>query len=63
MDAKLNQGKWRDMEKSWVDLLNNGHTLEVNINISYPNGKNRPSQFIVDYYIDGNTNIRKIFNN
>lgn len=62
MDGNLNQGAWKTMENTWADALANGKTVDVNIEAVYSGVSQRPTEFIVEYYIDG-TRFEQVFEN
>lgn len=62
MDSNLNRGKWRLMEDEWAKALGAGKEVSVKIEVVYSGLSQRPTEFIVNYWIDGNQ-ITKIFLN
>lgn len=53
MDGNLNQGVWKTMENKWADAIAKGQEVSVNIEPIYNGVSERPTDFIVEYYIDG----------
>jgi hypothetical protein len=53
MDGNLNKSKWKKMEKSWADALNEGEEVEVKIKSFYSGDSLRPTRFAIEYSIDG----------
>lgn len=41
------------MEKTWADALKNGKEVKVSINAIYEGSSQRPTEFFVEYCIDG----------
>ncbi|WP_053058530.1 DNA/RNA non-specific endonuclease [Pedobacter sp. BMA] len=65
MDGQVNnyhKGKWGQMEKKWSEAIDNGKSVEVNIEPRYTDGSSRPSSFKVVENIDGNIKTYKIIN-
>ncbi|MBB5726645.1 hypothetical protein FHS97_002588 [Sphingomonas endophytica] len=63
MDANLNRGVWRTMEKEWQDAVKNDKKVEVAIKPVYTDNSKRPSSFEVNYRIDGCKYAEKEFSN
>ena len=51
------------MEIEWAKAASNGKTVEVQIDVLYEPGSQRPAQFRVSYRIDGGDPIREVFEN
>ena len=51
MDATLNRGEWKAMEKSWAKALDNGKNVDVRIEPIYSGISQRPISFEVEYKI------------
>lgn len=49
MDATLNRGDWRAMERFWAEVLDKGENVEVRIEIIYVSTSLRPVAFKVKY--------------
>ncbi len=62
MNSNLNQHAWRTMENTWADALKNGKKVQVTIEAVYEGSSQRPSTFIVEYFIDSEKH-EKIFKN
>lgn len=61
-DAKLNNSEWKKMENTWTKAANEGKDVKVKIKPVYSGDSKRPSEFRVEYSIDG-TPKRRIFPN
>lgn len=62
-NANLNKGDWKKMENEWARALDTNQKVEVDIQLQYPKGGNgRPSDFTVEYTIDGKP-YTKVFRN
>ncbi len=57
-EAILNRGEWRAMENDFRKALKDGNSVSVKIDVGYPSGGGRPSEFKVIALIDG---VRKEF--
>ena len=58
MDAQVNRGDYKAMEEEWARELKKGNSVEVNIDVSYPDNGKRPDSIDVDYKVtepDGTT--------
>lgn len=55
MSSKTNRsgGEWYTMEQIWAKEARNGHNVDVTIEIHYDENSQRPTEFIVEYYVDG----------
>ncbi len=62
MDGNLNMGRWRSLEDTLATALREGRTVDVNINVRYPEGSARPDAFRIEYTIDGNTQVQTFRN-
>ncbi|MCZ4223983.1 DNA/RNA non-specific endonuclease [Pedobacter rhodius] len=65
MDGQVNnyhKGKWGQMEKKWSNAIDEGKSVEVNIEPQYTDASSRPSSFKVVENIDGNVKTYKIIN-
>lgn len=60
--SELNQGAWKNMETEWADALRSGKHVEVRIDVGYGDGV-RPTDFKVEYAIDGGKTITRRFLN
>ncbi len=49
----LNRGAYKSLENSWQRALDNGSSVNVNINPSYTGSSLRPGSLDVTYTIDG----------
>ncbi len=50
----LNRGVWRSMEREFQSALKEGKSVNVKIEVGYPNGQAlRPNSFFVEANIDG----------
>lgn len=63
MDATLNRGDWKAMEKSWAKALDKGKTVEVRIEPIYSGTSQRPISFKVKYRVDNGRWIKETFTN
>ncbi len=62
MDGNLNMGRWRSLEDTLATAVREGRTVDVNINVRYPEGSARPNAFRIEYTIDGNTQVQTFRN-
>ena len=63
MNGKLvNQGSYRRLEIEWKKALEVGQEVNVSITPKYKGDSLRPTEFVVNYSIDGK-NIRKRLRN
>ncbi len=62
MDGNLNMGRWRALEDNLATAVREGRTVDVNINVRYPEGSARPDAFRIEYTIDGNTRVQTFRN-
>jgi hypothetical protein len=53
MDSHVNQSEFKIIENEWANAIKNNKTVDVNIAISY-DLTGRPTQFNINYKIDGN---------
>jgi len=60
MDSNLNRSAWKTMENTWADALAGSpekgippKSVSVNIEAVYEGVSQRPTDFIVEYFIDG----------
>ncbi len=60
MNGNLNQGAWKTMENTWADALKSGKKVNVTIDTIYEGNSKRPTEFFVEYFIDGKKH-EKIF--
>lgn len=58
----LNKGAWKDMEEEWADAIRAGKKVEVRIDINYAGDDLRPSDFLVEYVVDGEEFVREFVN-
>ena len=63
MDATLNRGEWKAMEKSWAKALDNGKNVDVRIEPIYSGISQRPISFEVEYKIGNGKWIQETFKN
>ena len=63
MDATLNRGDWKSMEKSWAKALDKGKTVDVKIEPIYGGTSQRPISFEVEYRIGNGKWIQETFKN
>ncbi len=61
-DAHLNNSEWKKMENSWTKAANEGKKVEVKIKPTYEGSSKRPSEYRVEYSIDGQPYRKKIKN-
>jgi hypothetical protein len=62
-DAKLNMGLYKKMENEWAAALNEGKSVKVSIEVEYTGSSTRPTEFVVDYQIEGRPSVQKTFLN
>ncbi|MGN0025417.1 MAG: DNA/RNA non-specific endonuclease, partial [Clostridium sp.] len=63
MDAILNRGDWKSMEKLWAKALDKGKTVDVKIESIYSRTSQRPISFEVKYKIgNGDWKIQSFSN-
>ncbi|MFM7334853.1 MAG: DNA/RNA non-specific endonuclease [Tabrizicola sp.] len=64
MDKALNGagGQWYRLEQEWLDALETGKDVKVNIQPVYAGGNARPDLFQVSYSINGVERTRTIYN-
>jgi hypothetical protein len=53
MDSTLNKSEYKSLENTWKKALEEGKTMEVTIEPIYKGDSIRPSEFKIDYTIDG----------
>ena len=58
MNSNLNRGDWRIMENQWATALESGQEVQVFIEPVYEGVSQRPTDFFVEYYIDGEKTTR-----
>lgn len=63
MDAKLNQGGFKNFEKELADALKDGKKVYIEIDVYYDDDSHRPSHFVASYSLDGEEQTPKIFEN
>ena len=63
MDYRLNRGDWKSMENTWARALENGKSVEVNIEPIYSDLSKRPIAFEVEYKIQGENWVFREFTN
>jgi hypothetical protein len=61
-DKVLNRSEWKQMENSWTKAASEGKKVEVKIKPVYEGSSKRPSEYRVEYSIDGKLK-RKVFPN
>jgi hypothetical protein len=52
MDQGVNQKTYRAMEKTWQDDVASGKKIDVEVDIRYPKGSQRPSSYNVNWTVD-----------
>ena len=65
---EFNRGQgstWRAMEEEWLELAQQGKTIDVEMKVIYgdPNNVHRPSIIVVEYSVDGVKQEGKNFQN
>ena len=60
--AKLNNGQWRAMERTWQEALTEGKKVDINIEVVYNQNSKRPESFNITYYINGKLNTKQFDN-
>lgn len=63
MDATLNRGDWRSMERTWDKALENNKKVEVKIESIYRGDSMQPVSFEVEYKIEGESWMYREFEN
>lgn len=59
-NGNFNQGAYNQLETQWADEVARGKRVEVNIQLQYPRGSNRPDSYNIEYTItDPDTGIAK----
>jgi hypothetical protein len=62
MNSTLNRSEYRTLENTWKNALMEGKTVNVKINPIYEGTSVRPSEFKIDYTIDGKKFSRRLTN-
>lgn len=61
-DALLNNGSYKSLENTWAKATAEGKKVDVTIKPIYEGTSKRPSEFRVQYTIDGKTEKTKLPN-
>ena len=63
-DSELNRrgGDWYAMEEEWAKAIEEGKTVEIEIEVKYEDDSGRPSSFDVYYTIDGEVHVKSFEN-
>lgn len=62
---KLNRGEgssWYAMEMEWAQALDREDKVEVNMELTYPSGSQRPNRFEVTWKVNGKSQTREFEN-
>lgn len=62
MDSTLNRSEYKTLENTWKNALAEGKTVNVKISPIYEENSARPSEFKIDYTIDGKRYSRRLTN-
>ena len=62
-NANFNRGALKALENEWATALNEGKTVEVNIELKYGDHGVRPNAIRATYQIDGGRPINRDFEN
>ena len=49
----MNLSTYKKIENQWANAISNGQKVTVNVNIKYSGDSLRPTEFDVEYTIDG----------
>lgn len=60
--SNVNLSKYKRIENRWAREIRAGKTVTVNVNIKYEGNSMRPSEFIIEYTIDGKYYSQNIVN-
>lgn len=60
--SNVNLSKYKRIENRWAREIRAGKTVTVNVNIKYGGNSMRPSEFIIEYTIDGKYYSQNIVN-
>ncbi|WP_447793687.1 DNA/RNA non-specific endonuclease [Pseudomonas farris] len=63
MDGNLNKGVWKEMENAWVNAVDEGKSVKVQIQPVYSGLGVRPDHFVVAYRIGNGREVRQTFVN
>lgn len=58
----VNLSDYRKIENIWAQAIKQGKEVAVNVEVRYDRNGLRPTEFIVEYIIDGDATIQNIFN-
>ena len=58
----VNLSDYRKIENIWAQAIKQGKEVAVNVEVRYDKNGLRPTEFIVEYIIDGDATIQNIFN-
>lgn len=53
MNANLNRGKYRSLEREWARELASGNSVNVSISARYSGDSIRPTGFTINYSVNG----------
>jgi hypothetical protein len=64
MKNTVNLGSYRDLERTWTNLINANSKVKVQIELKYKGNTARPDAFDVKYWVDDSPiEIKKIIEN
>lgn len=58
----VNLSSYKLLENEWYRAIQAGKTVEVDVEVVYDGDDLRPSVFIIEYYIDGEKQTKRITN-
>ena len=58
----VNVSSYKKLENEWYRAIQAGKTVEVDVEVVYDGDDLRPSVFIIEYYIDGEKQTKRITN-
>ncbi|MDO3315716.1 Uncharacterised protein [Mycobacteroides abscessus subsp. abscessus] len=63
MDGTLNRVGYANLENEWRTLIQQGHQVEVKVNVTYPGNSMRPDMYEVHTFVDGKLDSVKFLEN
>ncbi|WP_241011009.1 DNA/RNA non-specific endonuclease [Mycobacterium camsae] len=63
MDGTVNKSSYAALENEWKSLLKQGHNVDVDVQIEYPDNSMRPSRYVVNTIVDGKLVGTRFFDN
>ena len=58
----VNMSSYRKLENDWKRAIQDGKTVDVNVEVEYDGDDLRPSSFSIEYTIDGEEHSKHITN-